>query len=154
MEIPNGDTKVKPSDTRKYVEIIIGKELKGSPLVGMESTYVKFGEEYKVDPLLAVAISFHESAYCKAYANWHNVQYKNCAGIMNGGQENGLVEFESYEAFIETHFKLLAKYIYKYDRNTIEKIGNSYAPVSSHFLNKSWVGSVSKKYHKLWELLE
>jgi len=146
--------KVRMADGRRYIEIIIRNELRGSPLAGQEANYVKYGEQYKVDPLLVVAIAFHESHYCKAYADWHNEQYKNCAGIMNGGQENGLIEFATYEQFIERHVALIASYIYKDGRDTISEIGRKYAPVSSHFLNNSWIGSVTKKYHTLWSLVE
>jgi len=133
---------------------VIGRELKSSPLEGQEANYIKYGEQYKVDPLLLTAISFHESSYCKAYAGWHNDKYHNCAGIMNGGQENGLVAFNDYASFIERHAKLISSYIYKDGRDSVSEIGVKYAPVASHFLNQSWIGSVSKKYHQLWLIVD
>jgi len=154
VSAPARDMKVRAGDEKRYVEIIIGRELEGTPLENQEANYVKYGDQYNVDPLLAIAIAFHESKYCKAYADWYNRQYNNCAGIMNGGQENGLIKFDSYEMFISNHMKLLANYIYKNGRDTISEIGRTYAPVESHFLNASWQGSVTKKYHALWNLLE
>jgi len=123
VSAPARDMKVRAGDEKRYVEIIIGRELEGTPLENQEANYVKYGDQYNVDPLLAVAIVYHESKYCKAYADWFNRENHNCAGIMNGGQE-------------------------------ISEIGRTYAPVESHFLNASWQGSVTKKYHALWNLLE
>ena len=121
---------------------------------GQEANYVKYGDKYKVDPLLAVAIAFHESKYCLAYADWHTNKYHNCAGLMNGGQENGLITFDNFDQFIESHVKLLANYIYGDGRDKISTIGMKYAPIDSHFLNSSWVGSVTIKYHQLWSIVD
>ena len=151
--MPLKDGKVRTTDERKYVEIIIGKELKGSPLEGQEKLYVQFGEEYKVDPLLAVAIAHHESNYCKAYATWHYQKYHNCAGIMDGGEQNGLFVFVNWEAFIKRHVQLLASYIYRDGRDTVSKIGSKYAP-TSNVLNAGWQNAVTNKYHELWAKVE
>jgi len=149
-----GETKVRTANTKTFVEVIIERELKGTPLEGQGNNYVKYGDQYKVDPLLAVAIINHESNYCKAYAQWHIEKYHNCAGLMNNGQENGLIMFSSWESFIEAHMKLLANYIYNDGRDTVGEIGSKYAPVASSFMNTSWTNSVSLKYHQLWKEIE
>ncbi len=73
---------------------------------------------------------------------------------MNGGQENGLVSYPSYEDFLEDFARLIGFYIYEDGRDTISEIGSKYAPVASHYLNHSWNGSVTAKYHALWKELE
>lgn len=120
----------------------------------MEGVLVEKADYYEVDPLLLTAIMFHESRYCGAYADWHNEQYKNCSGIMDGGQANGLVSYDSYEDFLDDFAKLIGYYIYDYGRDTIEAIGSKYAPVDSHEINAYWNGGVTAKYQQLWSKLK
>lgn len=96
----------------------------------------------------------HESKYCSLYAQWSRDKHKNCAGIMYGGEGKGLTDFESYEAMIKDHFRILNHYVYNLERNTINSIGSRYAPVpnSSH-MNTSWNGAVTRNYRDLWQRL-
>lgn len=110
--------------------------------------FVEYGIRQSIDPLLAIAISYHESKHCSLYSEVKNKRYHNCFGIMAGGQGNGLQMFPSYEKAIEAEFSLLSKYMDK-GLVTVQLIGNRYAPVSSHELNRSWVGAVTYKISKL-----
>jgi hypothetical protein len=145
--------KIRATDQRKYIEIIIGRELESSPLEGTEGLFVKYGSQVNVDPLLAIAISYHESRYCQAYAGWHNEQYHNCSGIMNGGEQNGLVKYQDWDAYIKSYMELLSHYVYDQGRDTISEIGSRYAP-TTNYINRSWNGGVYAKYSQLWKKVE
>lgn len=144
---------VRATDQKKYIEVVIDRELRGSPLEGTAGLFVKYGQEVNVDPLLAIAICFHESHYCRYYADWHNEQYHNCSGIMDGGEQHGLVKYPDWETYISSYMKLLNNYIYRQGRDTISLIGSHYAPTTNR-VNLNWVGSVSSKYQKLWQKVE
>jgi len=110
---------------------------------------VEYADQYKVDPLLLVAIMHHESVYCDVY-NRTTLAKHNCSGIMKGGQSRGLSSYPNWDSFIKDFARLIGDYVYKYDRDTIGKIGARYAPVASSGMNTSWQGAVIRKYSQLW----
>ena len=136
---------IKSVDRRRLVEVVIDHELTNTPMAGQGGTFTKYGDEYQVDPLLAVAIAHHESHYCRAYSNAKNQAYHNCSGIMNGGEGNGLLAFDNWEAYIGYYMELLHRYIYDYGFENVAAIGARYANNSPY-----WAGAVSRKYQQLW----
>ena len=125
------------------------RELLGTPLEGRGGVLTSYAEQFKVDPLLLMAIMYHESVYCSVYSP-STLEKKNCAGIMRGGQRMGLTSFREWNDFLMDFTVLINKYIYTYELDTIGKIGARYAPVGAHQMNTSWQGAVTRKYDQLW----
>jgi beta-N-acetylglucosaminidase len=129
--------------------VVLERELKGTPLDGQAEHFVAAGKKYGVDALFLASIQFHESRYCGSYSKDTNDKRHNCAGIMawNNG-ERYIKEYDSYEAFIYDHARII-KAVYLDDgRETIHEIWERYAP-SNENMNSSWGPAVAKKYLQL-----
>ncbi len=111
---------------------------------------VYFAQCKQVDPLLLMAINYHESHFCRDYPDFINDARHNCGGYMNGGQANGLKQFATFADFINAQCALLSRYITS-GKNTIQLISATYAPTTASPVNFSWTGVVSAKYKALWE---
>jgi hypothetical protein len=144
------ETRVKPADGTLIIEKFINKELKLTP---MSNHGAYFASCYSVDPLLLLAINYHESHYCQDYPSFINDSRHNCGGIMNGGQANGLKTYATYGEFINNHCQLLNRYLNS-GKDSIEEISGTYAPIASSSMNRSWTGAVRTKYLNLWHDFE
>lgn len=128
---------------------MLANELEGTPLEGQARHYIEAGTQYDVDPLFLVAISFHESRYCDAYAPATNAERHNCAGIMSFSNGNRSIKrYDSYQAFIFDHARIIREVYLDRGKETIKDVWLTYAPLNEN-PNSSWGGGVMKKYNEL-----
>lgn len=148
------------------------KALSNTPMAGTEDIFLEAAEKYDIDPLLMIAIGYHESRNCSVYlaqkTTWSSLNrvrtssqtsphefHHNCAGIMTS---YGLKKYNSFEDFIFDHFRLIRTGYLDRGLTTIASIGARYAPIGANNdpngLNHSWVGGVSREYKELLSQLE
>ncbi|EQB9225665.1 peptidoglycan DD-metalloendopeptidase family protein [Listeria cossartiae subsp. cayugensis] len=108
---------------------------------GTAKTFIKYGEEYNVDPALVVAIAMHETGNGKSRMVR---KLNNPGGLMGDGSG---FQFSTLDKGIEAMIKNLAKNYITQGLNTPEKIQPKYAPVGAANdglgLNKEWITGVN-----------
>jgi murein DD-endopeptidase MepM/ murein hydrolase activator NlpD len=119
----------------------------GGKLAGTGALFIKYGQQYGVDPALMAAIAMHETGNGTSNA----IRKKNNVGGLMG--KNGLMSFSSIEAGIETMARNLWKNYISQGLTTIEAIQKKYAPIGAKNdptgLNKHWVSGVTKFYQAI-----
>lgn len=118
---------------------------------GMEYDFIRIAEEYGIDPVLMAAIALHETGYGTSNAV---VNKNNPGGLMNpatGSRE--LYEFATLEDGMRAMANTLHNRIIKDGLNTIEKLGNVYAPVGAandpNGLNIHWIPNITQVANSL-----
>lgn len=118
-------------------------------LKGKESLFEKYGKEYGVDPVLAMAIAMAETGRGTS----DGIKYKNNVGGMMDPATNWkkLIKFDSLNQGIESHIRNL-KRNYS-DKKTLSAIQKKYAPRNAandpKGLNKNWLGNVTFFYGEM-----
>lgn len=141
--------KIGDPDFRSATEIIIARELLGSPMEGKSKVFIEAGRKYNVDPLFLLSIQFHESKLCSVYSEETNNRRHNCAGIM--AFDNGkryIKEYQSYDDFIMNHARIIRTVYFDNGKQTLMDIWSTYAPLSEK-ANVGWGYAVGKKYNSL-----
>ncbi len=146
--------KVEGPNLKPMSEIIIEKELKGTPLEGQAKNFIDAGVLYNIDPLFLVAIGYHESKYASAYPSEVNEVRHNYAGVMTYDQNTGkrrLKNYSSWEEAIYDHARILREIYLNKNKDTVRKIWMTYAPLGE-LTNDSWGNVVGSKYVQLKRL--
>lgn len=103
--------------------------------------FISVAKEQGIDPVLFVAISFHESAYGKSNAAKNK---NNIGGLMSA---NGLYVYSTLDEGIEAMGRTLHNRIVVDGKNTIELLGSVYAPLGAsndpNNLNSNWIPTVT-----------
>lgn len=120
-------------------------------LSGYESAYYKYGQQYGVDPALAMAITMHETGNGSSYAVR---KQNNPGGIMDWNNNWKTVKtFNSLEEGIQYQIKNLRDEYISKGLTSISQIGAKYAPSNAkndpNGLNKDWIPGVSSFYNKI-----
>lgn len=112
---------------------------------GREDDFIQIAGEYGIDPVLMAAIALHETGYGTSNAV---VNKNNPGGLMNpatGSKE--LYVFDTLEEGMRAMANTLHNRIIKDGLNTIEKLGNVYAPVGAandpNGLNVHWIPNIT-----------
>lgn len=134
------DTKSNAS-VHEYAKTIDGT-VKGL-LKGHGADFVKSGAKYGVDPRLIAAITMAETGGTSARLKRSNNVGNLKATGWDGAKDGAFRKYNSIEEGIDDMTRLIAKY-FASGKNTIEKIGNTYAPPSDD--NEGWVPNVTKYY--------
>lgn len=123
----------------------------GGVLKGHGADYLKYSQQYNVDPALAAAISISETGHGTSYAA--RVQ-NNPGGIMDWNNNWKTVkQFSSLEEGIKYQIKNLKDTYISQGLTSIEAIGSKYAPIGAsndpNNLNKNWIPTVTEYYNKM-----
>lgn len=123
----------------------------GGVLKGHGADYIKYAQQYGVDPALAAAISISETGHGTSYAA--RVQ-NNPGGIMDWNNNWKTVkQFSSLEEGIKYQVKNLYDTYISKGLTSISAIGNKYAPIGAandpNNLNKNWIPTVTEYYNKI-----
>lgn len=119
-------------------------------LKGKEDLFEKFGKQYGVDPVLAMAIAMAETGRGTS----DGIKYKHNVGGMMSPSSNWkkLIQFDNINQGIESHIKNLAKNYS--DKKTLSAIQKKYAPRNAandpNGLNKNWLGNVEFFYKEMF----
>ncbi|SFX75294.1 Mannosyl-glycoprotein endo-beta-N-acetylglucosaminidase [Thermoactinomyces sp. DSM 45891] len=109
---------------------------------GKADAFIAAGQRHGVDPVLVVAIAFHETGQGSSKA----VKSRNNPGGLMG--KGGLMSFSSLDEGIDKMTSNLYRLYIKEGLTTPETIGPKYAPIGAAndptSLNRHWVPSVSK----------
>jgi len=143
---PDVSGKVGSVNLKSMTEILITKELKGSPMEGTAQDFIEAGEKYNVDPLFLVSIGYHESKYAKAYTNNDRHNYAGVMAFFNGQRD--LRSYSSWKDAIYDHARIIREMYLDKGKTTIKQIWFSYAP-PIEATNESWGPSVARKYNLL-----
>lgn len=126
-----------------------------SPATGLGATLVQLGQEYQIDPAVALAVFVHETTAGTAYGanrgtnQWGNIR---CSEGWSGGCINGWRAYPSFAAAAEDWFRLMREtYVNGWGLNTVETFLPTYAPTFENDtagyisqvrrLIRQWVGS-------------
>lgn len=164
-------TNLNPETAGECLDEYIKDNVPSSPMIGQGKTFVQAGQQYNVNPALMAAIGHHESSFGTLPASTSNIGhplYYNYFGMTCSNSTQRLYSTNQInscynssdpadpsvhyyltlanwnEAINEQAAYLKIKYL-DAGRNTIEKIGQVYCPVS---LNE-WVGDVSAKFSSI-----
>ncbi len=119
---------------------------KAGVFAGMESTFVSVANENGIDPVLMAAIALHETGFGTSNAV---VNKNNPGGLMDPSTGSSkLYVFNTLEEGLRAMGRTLHNRIIKDGLNTIEKLGQVYAPQGAANdptgLNSHWVPNVTK----------
>ncbi|WP_271006904.1 peptidoglycan DD-metalloendopeptidase family protein [Listeria seeligeri] len=108
---------------------------------GQANSFIKYGEQYNVDPALVVAIAMHETGNGTSRMV---KEFNNPGGLMGNGPG---FQFTTLDKGIEAMIKNLSDLYISQGLNTPEKIQPKYAPVGAANdglgLNKAWLNGVN-----------
>ncbi len=103
-----------------------------SPAQGLGSTLVQYGQQYQIDPAVALAVFVHETTAGTAYgANRNTNQWGNirCTEDWQGGCINGWRAYPSFAESARDWFRLMREtYVDRWGLNTVESFLPTYAP--------------------------
>lgn len=142
----------KKKNALSYIGKTTNKIKRNAPeglLRGKEALYEKLGKDYGVDPVLAMAISMHETTRGKS----DGIKYKhNVGGMMSPeSQWTRLIKFDNINQGIKSHFKNLAK---KYKGKSLAQIKAIYAPKNApndpKNNNQYWLKNVQQYYDQMF----
>lgn len=119
---------------------------KAGVFAGKESVLISVANEFGIDPVLMTAIALHETGFGTSNAV---VNKNNPGGLMNPATgSRQLYVFSTLEEGIHAMGQTLHNRIIKDGLNTIEKLGQVYAPIGAANdptgLNRHWVPNVTK----------
>lgn len=125
----------------------------GGALQGQGATYVAMGKKYGVDPRLLAAISMFETGNGTS----HLVRTRNNVGGITGPGHSGAggdyMPYGSIEEGIEAEARLIKRGYINQGLDTIEKIGNKWAPPGAfndpQGTNREWPVNVGRFYTAL-----
>lgn len=118
-------------------------------LKGKENLYEKFGKDYGVDPVLAMAISMAETARGKSNGIR---KYKNVGGMLDPKSNwTKHIKFDSLNQGIESHIRNLSR---NYKGMSLKEIQKKYAPNGAkndpNNLNGNWLKNVTHFYNAMF----
>lgn len=139
------------SEEGEGLGIDIAERVSQGVFAGMEGTFYSLAEEYQIDPILFMAIAYHETGWGTSNAV---VNYNNPGGLMNPATgSRQLYRFSTLEEGMEAMARTLHNRIVRDGLNTIEKLGAVYAPIGAANdptnLNSHWVPNITKFYQAL-----
>ncbi len=167
----------KPCITAEGIDAILKKY--NSPAQGIGQYAYKLGEEYQIDPAIALAFFKHESLFgtlgkARKTKSWGNIRYHNfcfgssfggncvyCNGVYNDpvegefvGNYKGFCIYSSFKESLRDWFRLL-KYgssYFRAGRTTVEKVLPKYAPSTENdTLNYiNFVRKYTKKFREAY----
>jgi hypothetical protein len=109
-----------------------------------QSKFVQIAEKNRIDPVIMIAIAFHETGYGTSSAV---VNKNNPGGLMNP-DGSGLFVFPTLNDGLESMGRTLHNRIIKDGKTTINLLGSVYAPVGAgndpNGLNAHWVPNITK----------
>lgn len=114
-------------------------------LAGKGDLYIKFANKWGIDPVLFAAISFHETANGTSNAIRN---YNNPGGLMDPSTGSmKLYRFATLEDGLDAMGRTLHNRIIRDGLNTVEKLGNVYAPLGAkndpNGLNQHWIPTIN-----------
>jgi hypothetical protein len=140
VEVPAGEHSVlgEPSITAAAIDTILARY--GSPAAGTGQTWIKFGQQYGIDPAYAIAFFIHESS-AGTNPGWagikpdgtttHNVGNIICAGYATC--YGRFRDYPSWDEGIADWYKLIStEYVNGRGAASIEQIIPIYAPSSDN----------------------
>lgn len=133
------------SINRTIWDSVFGTRAKSGAFAGHGDTIIRMAEEQGIDPVLAAAIMMHETGRGTSNAV---VKYNNPGGIMDPASGwSRLKRFSSLEEGLSYTMANLKRRIIDDGLNTIEKLGNVYAPIGAANdptgLNRHWIPNVT-----------
>lgn len=130
-------------DTKKIDDTLS----KAGAFSGQREAFVKVAEKYKIDPILMIAISIHETGWGKSQAV---MLHNNPSGQMIGSE---IIHFDSLEEGLDMTGKTINNLWNERGLNTLEKLGSAYAPIGAANdptgLNVNWVPTIAKFIEEL-----
>jgi hypothetical protein len=132
------------------VETILNEYLEGK-LANTGDSFLRYGLEYRVDPILLAAIAIHETGNGSSKAI---NELNNAGGLMQDPANGILMRFISVNASIE-YMAWLIRNSYMDARNlyTISEIGNRYCPIGVNNdptnINQHWIPRVAQIYRQI-----
>lgn len=120
---------------------------KAGAFAGQREAFEKVAEKYKIDPVLMIAISIHETGWGKSQAV---MVHNNPSGQMIGSE---IIHFDTLEEGLDMTGKTINNLWNERGLNTLEKLGSAYAPIGAANdptgLNVNWVPTISKFIEEL-----
>lgn len=135
----------KPQDFNVQYDEVVNSNFNGSSIIKTEELKVKYYSDLiGVDPVLALAIEYQESA---KYSSDAYLYKNNPAGLMNPNNTKEILSFPSTDAGIIEHIYQLKKYYIDEGLTTPETIKEKYSPSNAdndpYDLNKYWTSGVN-----------
>lgn len=111
---------------------------------GKEDVFIEVANKYQIDPVLLASIAIIETGWGKSDL----VVNKNNPGGLYNSKAKTFYSFDTLEEGLDIMGQVLHKHIVVNGLNTIEKLGNVYAPIGAandpNNLNVHWVPNVTK----------
>ncbi|RKJ20584.1 TrsG protein, partial [Butyricicoccus sp. 1XD8-22] len=119
---------------------------KANALANSGDTFIRYSEEYNLDPVLFSAVAMHETGWGTSNAVKN---YNNPGGLMNPATNwSTLIRYSTLDEGIHAMAKTLNKLINERGLVTINDLGSAYAPLDAandpNGLNAHWVPTVTK----------